>query len=157
MFDVNQFRTAIIRPALEPIHLYSEDAEELLVATCAQESMGGHFLCQQHGPAKGCYQMEPATHDSIWETTISTSMTLRTAIMERCNFNLKPLADVMVYDLRYATIMARCFWLRIHDKLPEMNDLNEIWLQYKLHWNTNAGAATKEQFFSNYTKFTGKK
>ena len=44
MFDCSQFRSLIIEPVLSKMQVYSKDAEEILVFTCAAESLGGHYL-----------------------------------------------------------------------------------------------------------------
>ena len=67
MFLHNQLRELIITPALSKLQLYSKDAEELLIFTCAVESDGGTYLKQIKGPALGIYQMEPRTYNDIWQ------------------------------------------------------------------------------------------
>jgi hypothetical protein len=61
MFNITQFRELLIRPVLDSLQMYSKDAEELLVFTCAAESNGGTYLHQVKGPALGIYQCEPST------------------------------------------------------------------------------------------------
>lgn len=65
MLDCSQFRALIIEPVLSKLQLYSKDAEELLVFTCAAESLGGTLLHQIQGPAVGIFQMEPNTYTDI--------------------------------------------------------------------------------------------
>ena len=67
MIDNKQLRECIIKPTLDSLQMYSQAAEELLVFTCACESLGGTYLKQVKGPALGIYQMEPATYQDIWE------------------------------------------------------------------------------------------
>lgn len=59
-------RDLIIRPTLVEMGHYSPAAEALLLGTAAHESHGGRYLSQIRGPARGIYQMEPATHDDLW-------------------------------------------------------------------------------------------
>ena len=65
MLNIAQFRDLIVKSTLNDLLLYSEDAEELLVFTCAVESLGGTYLQQVKGPALGIYQMEPVTYNDI--------------------------------------------------------------------------------------------
>ena len=157
MLNISQFREFIIRPALDALVLYSPEAEELLVATCAQESIGGTYLAQEHGPAVGVYQMEPATHDDLWRTTLENNPGLRWKIMSGINVTSLPKADRMVWDLLYSTMMARVFYARVPAPLPKADDLDGIWDYYKAHWNTAAGAAKKDAFLENYHRFVGKR
>ena len=132
MLNCNQFRKLIIQPALKRIELYSQEAEDLLVGTCGQESKGGTYLFQQGtNPdlnsslqknilAVGIYQMEPRTHDDLWDNYIFEH--------EKLAALLKPFAECtaykMVYDLYYATIMARIFYLRVPEPTPKPQDSN---------------------------------
>ncbi len=170
MINIGQLRTYIIQPALKAMGDYSPDIEEMLIAICAQETQGGTYLKQIHGPALGIYQMEPGTHDSIWLNQLSNSYpsTLHGAtthrvlnnigekIISACQYSVlyHPSAEMMIYNLWYATMMARAFWLDVHEPIPNKDDLASIWLQYKKYWNTPAGEATKQEFFNNYHRFT---
>jgi hypothetical protein len=62
------FLTTIIEPVLH--HLteipYDRAAAQLLLGTALKESLQLKYRRQIQGPALGYYQMEPATHDDIW-------------------------------------------------------------------------------------------
>lgn len=157
MLDISQFRTLIIQPALDAIVQYSVDVEELLVATCAQESLGGTFLRQRGGgPAKGIYQMETRTHDDLWQTILVRDQSTAWKIMKGLNTATKPSSDLMIRDMFYATQMARVFYMRINHPIPKADDIESIWEYYKQFWNTASGAATKTQFITNYNRFLQK-
>ena len=150
MLDIVQFRQCIVQPALYAIDKYSAAAEELLVATCAQESLGCTFVKQKSGPAVGPYQMEPATFYDLFATTLArdkdTASKIKSEVMV-----IQP--ETMVYDFRFATQMARVFYMRIKEPLPDPKDLEAMWAYYKKYYNTPAGAAKKEEFFRNYKLF----
>src|SRR5260370_40232291 len=57
----------LIKDTLTPLGLYSADAEELLMATCAQESLLGQYRHQVNGPAIGIVQDEPADFNDLWK------------------------------------------------------------------------------------------
>ena len=59
MFNAPQLRQDVIQPTLKPIQLWSVDVEELLILTCANETLGGTYLKQVGGCALSIYQIEP--------------------------------------------------------------------------------------------------
>lgn len=156
MLDCDQFREVIIRPTLQALQLYTPVAEELLVATAAHESLGGTYLKQVTGPALGLYQMEPATHDDIWAKFLPSHYDISYKLMNICKMSTKPIAEMMVYNLFYATCMARVFYLRCPQALPQDSDVGSLWEYYKKWWNTEKGKAEKDDFVKAYAKFTGK-
>ena len=155
MFQCQQFRTTILQPALNLIGLYSPDAEELLVATMAQETLGGTYLTQVNGPALGIYQMEKENYDKLWQVNISQDPALARLILNGCQYIQRPPAEHMVWNLYLATMMARVYYHKINKPLPKANSLQDIWLYYKEWWNSSKGAATQDEFYANYHRFIG--
>lgn len=155
MLDINQFRKLIIVPALTKLDMYSKNAEELLVFTCATESKGGTYIKQIHGPALGVFQMEPATYNDIWERFIKRQSGLMTKIALRFMISAVPDAERMIYDMQFAAMMARVFYRRFKEPIPNATDTNAIWEYYKKYWNTELGAATKKESIDAYKKFAG--
>jgi hypothetical protein len=153
MFDCSQFRSLIIEPVLSKLQVYSKEAEELLVFTCAAESNGGQYLHQVKGPALGVYQMEPATYTDLWVNYIRARNRLATLMALHFQCNKIPEVDRMVYDLHYATAMARIHYLRFKTKLPETTDLEGLWNYYKKNYNTDKGKAKKEEAIKKYQDF----
>ncbi len=139
MISCKQIRQFIIKPALDIIGLYSVDAEELLVATMAHESKGGMYLHQVGGPALGLFQMEPSTHDDLWNRATVKNF-----------LSNKKTSDHMMWDLQYAVIMARLFYFCTPNAMPPSHDTEAIWKIYKQKWNTTLGAATRNEFLANY-------
>src|SRR5262249_50020699 len=64
----DDFLASIIRPTLLAIDLHSTAAEQLLLGTAMQESDLIHRRQLGDGPARGFFQMEPATHNDIWQS-----------------------------------------------------------------------------------------
>lgn len=164
MFNNLQFRQLIIAPAIRAVNLYSQEAEDLLIGTCAQESRGGTYLFQQGANpdlyaslqknilAVGPFQMEPRTHDDLWGHFIRQNKKLKGV----CEPLTQMPADAMVYDLRYATIMARLFYyFRAKESIPKTLELQAKY--YKKYYNTTAGKATVEEYIKNYNSFMGVK
>lgn len=153
MFDCAQFRTYIIEPVLSKLQVYSKDAEELLVFTCAAESLGGTYLAQNKGPALGIYQMEPATYSDIWENFIRKNSKYAMLMSLNMGCSRIPAPDRLIYDLHYATAMARYHYMRVKKSLPCSSDVDSIWDFYKQYYNTPNGAADKSGAIERYTAF----
>lgn len=152
MIDALQLRLNVIRPALEhlsPVIPYSLTAENLLMGTCAQESKMGQWVVQlEDGPAKGIFQMEPATHDDIWINFLNYS---RQKDIVDLLYEFQQTSDELVYNLRYAAMMCRIHYFRVPDRLPDdnPNDLGEYWKNY---YNTLGGKGSIFEFIENYHK-----
>lgn len=153
MLNITQFRELIVKSSLNDLLLYSPDAEELLVFTCAVESLGGTYLHQVNGPALGIYQMEPVTYNDIWETYIKPRGPLTMRLMTNFHLPSMPSEEQLIYDLRYATAMSRIFYARVKEPLPSASDENAIWDYYKKYYNTSQGAAVKEDSIQKYHDF----
>lgn len=155
MLNIAQFRELIVKSTLNDLLLYSENAEELLVFTCANESLGGTYLQQVNGPALGIYQMEPQTHTDIWYNYLNFHHSLRQRLTSNFNVLNIPGEERLIYDLRYATALARIYYARISELLPNAKDENAIWEYYKKYYNTSLGAATKDAAIKKYRDFLG--
>lgn len=153
MLDCSQFRSLIVEPVLSKLRVYSKNAEELLVFTCAAESLGGTLLQQVKGPALGIYQMEPNTYTDIWVNYIRARNQLATLMALHFGCNKIPDVERMVYDLHYATAMARIHYLRMPGNLPDAKDIDGIWDYYKKYYNTEKGKAKKEDSIKKYQDF----
>src|ERR1700722_17623196 len=127
MLDAAQFRSLIVKPALLELMLYSEDAIELLMFTCANESNGGTYIKQLTGPALGIFQMEPNTYNDIWHNYIVNRHDLLLQLQHQFNINGIPDEHQLIYDLRFATVMARIHYARVKEPIPDMHDLDAIW------------------------------
>lgn len=139
----------LIRAALMPLGLYSEDAEELLMATCAQESKLGLYRHQINGPALGIFQMEPEDHNDIWKNYLTYHPALQSAL-RRVAGHIAPAAIDLQFNDPYAIAMCRIHYERAPGALPAATDLSGLWWYYKQHYNTPAGAATEAEFRHNY-------
>lgn len=154
MLNITQFRQLIIKSSLNDLLLYSQEAEELLVFTCATESLGGTYLHQVNGPALGIYQMEPTTYNDIWQNYIYPNGALALRLFANFNISSVPSEDRLIYDLRFATAMARIHFRRIKSPLPLSNNLDSIWDYYKQYYNTlNGNAHNKEESIRKYHDF----
>lgn len=153
MLDCSQFRSLIVEPVLSKLRVYSKNAEELLVFTCATESLGGTLLHQVKGPALGIYQMEPHTYTDIWSNYIRARNQLATLMALHFGCNKIPEIERMIYDLHFATAMARIHYLRTESNIPDAKDIDGLWDYYKKYYNTEKGKAKKEDAIKKYQDF----
>ena len=140
-----QLLTYIILPALLSLSdkFNSHRARIQLLATAAQESHCGEFVHQVHGPALGIYQCEPATHRLVLHWTLEhepTALVSLTSLDER-----------LIYDLNYATRIARLLYYSIPEPLPPV-DMTAMWRYYKSYYN-RGGAATQTEWNANWKRF----
>lgn len=150
MLNCSQLRSLIIEPVLSKLQVYSKDAEEVLVFTCAAESEGGTFLHQIKGQALGIYQMEPNTYSDIWVNYIRARNQLATLMALHFGCNKIPEVSRLIYDLHFATAMTRIHYLRVKPVLPDAKDIDAIWEYYKKHYNTDKGKAKKDECIKRY-------
>ena len=150
MINKNQLINDIIKPSLECVGLYSEDAVHLLKAICVHESNAGTYVKQINGPALGIFQIEPATYKDLVFYLKSSRPDLRNMILDIYKIGLLPHADSgqLVWDLRFSVIMARVFFLRIPEPLPGKN-IAKIATYWKKYYNTPKGRGTEDAFIAS--------
>ena len=153
MFKAEQLREFIIKPSLHDLVLYSEGAVELMMFTCAVESLGGTYLKQVKGPALGIYQMEPDTYNDIWQNFIKSKHSLMMMLLSNFQVTFMPPEDRIVYDLRFATAMTRIHYQRVLEAIPDASDVVGLWNYYKKHYNCLNGAAVKDEAIAKYYTF----
>jgi hypothetical protein len=140
-----------IKGSLITLGIYSPDAEELLMATAANESNLGEYRTQKGGgPARGIFQMEGEDHDDIWNNYLKYHMDLYTKIHQLSG---SCTADDMENNDTYAIAMCRVHYMRSPGVLPSGSDIEAIWTYYKAHYNTPEGAATHDVFVQKYNKY----
>lgn len=157
--NAQQLLCLIIRPVLNALGAHSLAAERLLLMVAAHESGGFHYIAQVKGPALGIYQMEPVTHDCLWDNFLAYRERLRIKVIEfvSCagmpmSVDARPPSTELMFSLAYATAMARCFFLRVPEPLPDADDLEGLARYAKKHWNTELGKARWEDYFSAYVR-----
>ena len=137
-----------IQNTLTPLGLYSPEAEELLMATAAQESLLGQYRTQMGGPALGIFQMEPATFNDIWANYLHYKP-IAAPVQALFTNGIINVQDIVNNDVA-AIAMARVQYLRAPGMLPAETDLAGLWAYYKRVWNTPLGSARQAGFYRNY-------
>ena len=156
--DADQLRKYIVRPALKAIDAWSPAAEGLVMGTAAQESHLKYVRQLGDGPALGLFQMEPATHDDIWNNYLHWRERRADKICQAIQYDnialiSPPSAERMMWDFRYAAIMCRVHYRRVPKPLPDEHDIHGLAAYWKEFYNTPAGAGTADEFVNNYGKW----
>lgn len=132
---------AICAEALLDWGLHSGHCVELLAMICAHESLGGKHRRQiGGGPALGIFQIEPITHNSIWDN--SDTIRARAA-----RFGIKEDVTNLEYSDRYSIWVARHYLLMDKNPLPKTPEAMADYC--KSYWN-RTGKATPEKYLNDY-------
>jgi len=151
--NANQLRELIIRPTLKKIGFSSDNAEELLLFTCAVESDFGYYIAQVGGSALGIYQCEPDTHEDIWKNYIRFRPEIWNTMQAWFQFHTMPAHNLLMIRIDYATAVARIHYLRVKEALPNKGDIDGLWAYYKKYYNTESGKAEKEKSIAKYKRY----
>ncbi len=152
--NVGQLR-GLIRETLESVGLYSRSAEELLILTAAVESNMGEYIRQVRGPARGIFQMEPATFRDIMERWLpERSKDLREKVYSfESTFIGMRSPDTLVYNLKYAILLARLHYLKVLEPLPKRDDIQGLAAYWKKYYNTHLGDGTVKGAMEKYERY----
>ena len=144
----------LIIEVLQALGLYSEAAVALLLGTAAQESACGRYLYQlADGPARGIYQMEPATEGDIWTNYLRYRPRLSARIANLTGHSGP--GPWLAWDLAYQTAMTRVHYLRVPAWLPDPQDLEAQAIYWKLFYNTPSGKGRPAEYIKNFRKYIG--
>jgi hypothetical protein len=161
-----QFRRFVVEPVLSVLGLHSPAAVSLLLATALHESGGLTYIDQVTGragaagdtvlgPAIGLYQIEPATHEDLFQSFLRWPryQPLRELVLQYRS----PLPDrhEQLMDPFYATAVARAQYFRAKPPLPAPGDWAGMAAYWKQFWNTPAGKGTPAEFLANWHRFGG--
>ena len=142
----------IVNETTAIIGLYNPNATELLMLTAAQESHLGEYLYQIKGPALGIFQMEPATHESLWKNYLVRKpelvKKLTAFITTREHANL-----MLAGNIPYQAAMGRIFYYEKPGELPDGQDVVGMAKSWKKYWNTVHGKGTVEEAINNYNRY----
>lgn len=144
-----QLKELIVKPALEFIGLYSEDATNLVFETACVESRCGEYIAQYPtGPAKGIFQMEPATARDIYDNFLQYKPELKGKV-EALKSEALTMEENLVGNLYYAAAMCRVHYLRQPKSIPsDLKGRAEYWKKY---YNTEKGKGTVEKYIEENT------
>ena len=148
--DAQQLHDYIIKPTLQYMggNYYSKESAFLLLCTAAIESNCGQYVKQINGPALGVWQMEPATHDDIWQNCDALIGAFEMRIYDICG---RCTENSLVQSPMYACAMARLKYSMDPHSLPKLAgdssvDLKSFFAYYKRVYNTELGASTYDKW-----------
>jgi hypothetical protein len=144
----SDFREQIVDPALNAIGLWSESAAQLLVGTAIQESRLRN-INQIGGPAKGYFQIEPATYYDLWDRYLNSRPDLADRVRSLCA-PAPPSVAELVGSPRFACALARIKYLRVPEPLPPAGDVAAMGAYWKQFYNSPSGRGTAEEFVANW-------
>lgn len=153
MNKATTFLDSVIQPVLDEMGKPSQAAAELLLGTAVQESLNFQYRRQMNGgPARGYYQMEPNTHDDIWQNYLRYRSPLAKLIEAFLNDQEDKLFALENND-RYATAMARIHYMRVPDPLPKVGDIEAQARYWKKFYNTPLGAGQPHEFIEKWNLY----
>lgn len=151
-----KFLLFVIRPTLLRLGLHSPASEQLLLATAIQESHLVHRK-QIGGPALSYFQIEPKTHNDIWDNYLKYRSQLSNKVMQlMSNAGADKIKELENND-KYATAIARIHYLRVHAPIPQFNDIAKMAAYWKRYYNTALGKGRVIDFISNWKKYYSSK
>ncbi|MBD3647133.1 MAG: hypothetical protein HUJ31_06670 [Pseudomonadales bacterium] len=164
MIDAIQLRELVIEPTLHDMEIHWPGASvpaavNLLIGIVFHESLGATYLKQVNGPALGIYQIEPATHQDVWDNYLSYRPQQREFALNLLPRNAGDPSQspvmlnhaYLVHNLQYATFIARLIVYRKSFEWPnDPNDVSGLATIWKDHYNSNLGAGTENQFIDHY-------
>jgi hypothetical protein len=147
-FNPKQFKKFVSQTLQHIPKGYSESSLVAALMCAAHESKLGEYLYQENGPALGVFQIEPTTHDTIWEHGDTCCENAQLMGIEWSE-------SALVYDLRYQVFMFRQRLFMKPEALPPADDLMAMAMYLKKHWNTVHGKAKAHDYYLDYLEFYG--
>lgn len=124
-----ELREWVIKPTLKRLGVYNKIAENLLLATAAQESGLGSHLKPAGQRALGIYQIHSLSHRHIWDDHLakhSEMASIVRGLASQHDFLTQPHAELAT-NLSYATAIAWFMYARhANFVLPKTNDIDTL-------------------------------
>lgn len=149
--DVHQFRQFAVKPALTflGVAYSSPAAENLLVGTALMESNLVYLQQLGSGPARGVYQIEPATHEDLYAHWFPAHWDLKLRV-ESLLSAWPTRGEQLRTNLLYATAICRLIYFRNPMPLPTADDIDGLAAVWKAVYNTPLGAGDPAEWAARY-------
>ncbi|CCK75816.1 conserved hypothetical protein [Oleispira antarctica RB-8] len=151
----SELRQWVIKPTLKRLGVYSKAAENLLLATAAQESGLGSHLKPAGQRALGIYQIHSLAHRHIWDDYLalhSDMASLVRGLASQHDFLTQPHAELAT-NLSYATAIAWFMYARNENfSLPKSNDIEAMAVLWKRFYHPKSKSSTKD-FCKNFEHY----
>jgi len=148
--NARRFLCEVINPTLKEMDLYSPAEAQLLLGTAIQESLLIYRKQLESGRALSYYQIEPATHNDIWENYLKYKPELAAKLIKLMSSPDADKLHELQYNDRYATGIARVYYLRKRKSTPSLNDISAIAGFWKDNYNTEGGKGKRKQFIEKW-------
>lgn len=145
MLDPRQLLDEVIAPVLTRLDADSVAARKLMLGTALAESGLRHIRQLGGGPALGLWQMEPKTHEDIWQSFLRYRDTLAAAVEDTADLGART-PSTMTWNLRYACAMARVHYMRVQEALPSSVERQATY--WKQYYNTPMGQGTVTHYLN---------
>ena len=141
--NLSQIKRLWIRPALQAIGL-DDPAHVNIVTGIGLVESGYVWLEQLHGgPARGFWQMEPATHDDIWKNSLPAPCRSKIASgLNRLLYGQPHSADLMIALPLYGAGMCAVKVLLAPEPIPAADDAAGQARYHKRWYYSPLGAAS---------------
>lgn len=156
--DALQLLQEVVRPALAKMNEKLPDmddhkvvsAEQIVMGTAALESRLVWLRQHGNGPARGLWQMEPAT---FYDLLLRCNGSLRNAILKMSVADINDIVspDEMCWNLRFAAAMCRLKYRDDPHPLPQIGDVQGMERLHKRCYNSILGATQVGQFTRAWT------
>lgn len=157
--DPEHLTNSVIVPTLHFLgdRFSSPAAVNLMLGTAMVESRLQWLVQLREGPARGLWQMEPATHmDHLAWLSACSDSELRGAVAELKFPGMSP-TQQLAGNLYYACAMCRVHYRRVADPLPSPDDVSGMAVYWKRFYNTRLGSGDVHDYITAWREHTGKK
>jgi hypothetical protein len=148
VLDLSQFKEIIVQPVLKRLGMYSLASERLMLGTALAESGLTYLRQRPSGPARGVYQIEPATADDLRKRFVPRL--IQRGIHDVVWLLSVDAQDGLDWDLGYQTAIARLKYFSDPHPLPEANDVFGLAGYWKRVYNTPRGKGSTEHWIRVY-------
>lgn len=142
-----QLRKHIIKPALEHMRMWSQEAEDLVLRTAYHESDKLRRITQYDGgPARSYFQIEPATLFDLYDNYLRYRTEIKDCL-DSLKIKMYTDEENLLRNCMYAAAVCRLCYYRKPGAIPsDLKGQAEYW---KEHYNTHLGKGTVEEFIEN--------
>lgn len=146
---LRDLRDMVVRPTLERLGLASPAAVALVLGTAVEESGLGALKQLGGGPARGFWQVEPATHDDVTARVVTRYPHLHERLSEIAGLWPSRI-EQLATNLCYGAAICRLKYYLDPLPLPAADDIDALGVAYKRIYNTALGKGSAEKWAKNY-------
>lgn len=149
IFSSQDLRQLVISDTLHYLGDWTQSAENLLLGTAIQES--GLGFCLKTGRRLGLYHITPSAHRAVWDhylVKLPEKASRVRGLAGQHSFTANPHIE-LITNLRYATAIAWCIYLKAGCKLAGMESIEQLAEIWHSQFHNQPSGSTRE-FIRNY-------